>query len=50
MRKIFAHYELGIWRGYIPTVNHTVPPDVSYENFMYYMEIKQKAFKGEYVA
>jgi uroporphyrinogen decarboxylase len=27
--------------GYIPTVDHTVPPDVSYDNFMfYYMEIK----------
>jgi uroporphyrinogen decarboxylase len=36
--------------GYIPTVDHTVPPDVSYENFMYYMEIKMKALQGEYGA
>jgi len=32
--------------GYIPTVDHTVPPDVSYDNFMYYMEIKRKALQG----
>ena len=36
--------------GYIPTVDHTVPPDVSYDNFMYYMEIKMKALQGEYGA
>ena len=36
--------------GYIPTVDHTVPPDVSYGNFMYYMEIKWKALRGEYGA
>jgi len=33
--------------GYIPTVDHTVPPDVSFENFCYYMELKQKLLKGE---
>ena len=26
--------------GYVPTVDHTVPPDVSWENFQYYMERK----------
>ncbi|MBE2238956.1 MAG: hypothetical protein IAE81_14290 [Caldilineaceae bacterium] len=26
--------------GFIPTVDHTVPPDVSWENFQYYMERK----------
>lgn len=36
--------------GCIPTVDHTVPPDVSYDNFMYYMEIKMKALQGEYGA
>jgi uroporphyrinogen decarboxylase len=36
--------------GYIPTVDHTVPPDVSCDNFMYYMEIKMKALQGEYGA
>jgi len=24
--------------GYIPTVDHLVPPDVSFENFRYYRE------------
>lgn len=28
--------------GYIPTVDHTVPPDVSYADFLYYLEVKRK--------
>jgi uroporphyrinogen decarboxylase len=28
--------------GYIPTIDHTVPPDISYENFLYYLELKKK--------
>jgi uroporphyrinogen decarboxylase len=28
--------------GYIPTVDHSVPPDVSYGDFMYYLELKCK--------
>ncbi|MFA5858868.1 MAG: uroporphyrinogen decarboxylase family protein [Elusimicrobiota bacterium] len=28
--------------GYIPTVDHRVPPDVSYENYLYYIEQKLK--------
>ncbi len=28
--------------GYIPTVDHTVPPEVSYDNFCYYMERKKQ--------
>jgi hypothetical protein len=28
--------------GYIPTVDHTVPPDVSWEDFLYYMDRKKK--------
>jgi uroporphyrinogen decarboxylase len=32
--------------GFIPHVDHTVPPDVSYDNFMYYMEVKQKVLGG----
>ena len=28
--------------GYLPTVDHTVPPDVSYADFMYYLELKNK--------
>jgi hypothetical protein len=26
--------------GYIPTLDHTVPPDVPYENWLYYLELK----------
>lgn len=33
--------------GYIPTVDHTVPPDVPYANFTYYLEIKRKALEGK---
>ena len=32
--------------GYIPTIDHTVPPDVPYENFRYYLEVKMKAMEG----
>jgi hypothetical protein len=28
--------------GYIPTVDHTVQPGVTYENFLYYLELKRK--------
>ena len=28
--------------GYIPFLDHTVPPDVPYENFLYYLELKRK--------
>lgn len=28
--------------GFIPTVDHTVPPDVSWENFIYYMQKKRE--------
>ena len=33
--------------GYIPTVDHTVPPDVPFANFMYYLELKRKAAEGK---
>lgn len=33
--------------GFIPHVDHTVPPDVSYENFLYYMELKGRCLRGE---
>ena len=36
--------------GYIPTVDHTVPHDVSYANFMYYLELKNKIVEGRYSA
>ncbi len=28
--------------GYIPTIDHTVPPDTPLENFIYYLELKMK--------
>jgi hypothetical protein len=32
--------------GFIPTIDHTVPPDVPYENFLYYMQRKQDLLAG----
>lgn len=29
--------------GYIPTIDHSVPPDISYENFLYYLKVKLEA-------
>lgn len=34
--------------GFIPTVDHTVPPDVSLENFRYYIEKKQHLLRFEF--
>jgi len=31
-------------------VDHTVPPDVSYKNFLYYLEVKRKLLAGTYGA
>jgi len=33
--------------GFIPTVDHTVPPDVSWDNFRYYMDAKRRLLAGE---
>jgi uroporphyrinogen decarboxylase len=33
--------------GFIPTVDHLVPPDVSLENFIYYLKQKTKLLKGD---
>jgi uroporphyrinogen decarboxylase len=33
--------------GFIPTVDHEVPPDISLENFRYYIKQKAKLLKGE---
>ena len=30
--------------GYIPTVDHRVPPDVSYQNYLYYLKVKKRLF------
>jgi uroporphyrinogen decarboxylase len=34
--------------GFIPTIDHTVPPDVSWDNFQYYMEYKRYLLAGEW--
>lgn len=34
--------------GYIPTVDHTVPPDISFDNFAYYMEFKRYLLAGKF--
>ena len=44
LRRLLPLVEGG---GFIPTVDHTVPPDVSYDSFLYYMEVKQKLLRGE---
>ena len=30
--------------GYIPHVDHRVPPDVTYENYLYYLQVKRDIF------
>ena len=34
--------------GFFPMVDHTVPPDVSYDNFCYYIERKMQFLRGDY--
>ena len=34
--------------GFIPTVDHTVPPDISLENFIYYMQRKIDLLCGRF--
>jgi len=42
-RELSAKIPLLLERGgYIPHVDHTFPPDIPYENFQYYMELKLK--------
>jgi len=33
--------------GFIPTIAHSIPPDVSMDSFKYYLEMKWKAIHGE---
>jgi len=39
-RKILPLVELG--GGFVPTIDHTVPPDVPLENFLCYLELKRR--------
>ena len=34
--------------GFIPTVDHTVPPDVSWDNFRCYMDLKRSLLAGQF--
>ena len=45
LRELIPLIEEG---GYIPTVDHTVPPDISWDNFRYYMDAKQALLSGEF--
>ena len=36
--------------GYIPMLDHTVPPDVPYENWLFYLEQKRKIVEGKHGA
>ena len=41
IRRIAPIVEQG---GYIPHVDHRVPPDVTYDNYLYYLKAKRRAF------
>jgi hypothetical protein len=45
LRELIPLIEEG---GYIPTVDHLIPPDVSWDNFQYYMEMKQALLRGDF--
>lgn len=32
--------------GYLPTLDHTAPPDIPYQNFLYYLDLKRKIVEG----
>jgi len=34
--------------GYIPTIDHTIPPETPLENFVYYLELKMKMLEGKF--
>lgn len=42
-RKIIPFLSEG---GYIPHIDHAVPPEVSLENFLYYLNVKKKIIEG----
>ena len=43
MKRVAPLVEQG---GYIPWLDHSVPPDVSYDNFLYYMEQLERLVEG----
>ncbi len=44
LRELIPLIEEG---GYIPTIDHTVPPDISWDNFRYYMDTKMLLLSGK---
>ena len=36
--------------GYLPGIDHAVPPDVPYENWLFYLEFKRKLLEGQFGA
>jgi len=34
--------------GFIPTLDHAVPPDISWDNFRYYMDAKMALLAGDF--
>ena len=44
LRQVPVLLETG---GYIPTIDHSIPPDVPYENFLYYLEVKRNVMEGK---
>ena len=44
-RKVIPIFKKG---GYIPALDHTVPPNIPLENFLYYLELKRKIAEGEW--
>ena len=41
--EIYRHVPQLLSGGvYIPTIDHAVPPDIPYDNFLYYLELKRK--------
>jgi len=44
-KKIIPMLETG---GYIPTVDHTIPPEISLENALYYFKLKREIAEGKW--
>jgi len=44
-RELSKIHDLVADEGYIPTIDHAVSPEVSYENWLYYLEYKMKMMK-----
>ncbi|MCX6376270.1 MAG: hypothetical protein NTU88_09620, partial [Armatimonadetes bacterium] len=43
LRELLPLIEEG---GFIPTLDHTVPPDISWDDFRYYMDAKKRLLEG----